>query len=219
MLKHTILAILCLSAAATAAVKEITVTGEFDHGPLPEHFGLQFPVPFTYRLQYDDAPSHDWNSDATLGIYYFYDLPVTLDFADQHIEAIGTEVRVYSGHQGLWGVTFGNRSPLTHAGLDLPEYFGLYGSFISPFDRSTTSDGIEWAALNGTNTISSYVYISGNQTGTENFVRLQANHLTEYTVRDVPEPSAAILSAIAGALLLNRRRSPDTLPPAPRATR
>lgn len=187
--------------------KEITVHGALEGGSNIQWFGLQPPVSFSFRMEFD---SHglDLDPDPTHGLYEF------------------------SG--GLWGATFGSGDAFIANNFAVDPY-GIYGSFLSPYAPSRLAfptDELHWL-IEGEHEIdtNSYFQINGqvhehllvdsqHEPGTGERVRFQDEHPVfsvatvvpepEYfpvgNIKSVPEPAAFGLVLVGVALLLSRKR-------------
>lgn len=215
-----------------STLKEITVHGALEGGTNVQWFGLQPPVPFSFRMEFD---SHgvDLDPDPAHGLYEFQGMSVEMTFGSFTFQTNTTEVHIYAGKSGLWGTTFGSGEAFIAHNFVVDPY-GIYGSFISPYAPSRIAfptDELHWL-IEGEHEIdtNSYFQINGqvhehlltnsqHEPGTGERVRFQDQHPTfsvatvvpepEYfpvgNIKHVPEPAAFGLVLVGVALLLSRR--------------
>jgi hypothetical protein len=201
----TLLALLALTTSALATVKQITITGHFDHGSNTEL--LNDPLqPFTLTAGFE-VSAYDWDDRATLGIYYFPDQFITLDFGGYRFRAQGVVVRVFNGDSGLWGVTVGNLNPLEEFGLFIPDGTGIYTVGFATSAVFTT-DGLENVTAGNLGSLPlNYALIEGSVSAANDaHFRVQDSGTRETVIADVPEPGAIGL-IFAAAILLSGWRA------------
>lgn len=212
--------------------KEITVHGALEGGSNFDWFGLQPPVPFSFRMEFD-MQGVDLDPSPLHGHYEFPGMSLEMTFGPFMFSANTTEVHIYAGKAGLWGTTFGSGDAFIANNFVVDPY-GIYGSFISPYLPSRLAfptDELQWL-IEGEHEIStnSYFQINGqvhehllvesqHEPGTGERVRFQDQHPTfsvatvvpepEYfpvgNIKSVPEPVSLGLVLVGIVLLLTRR--------------
>lgn len=202
-----LIALFLLATSAFGSVMEIDIKGVLNEGEhYAEFFGLE-SAPFVLTFRYDDDEEDYAPNDATEGLYYS-EQPVTMDFGTWHFQSTGTTITVLSDAAGFWGFTFGNTWEMKQNGLTLPEYVGLYASFVSSFDPSIApDDSLHWVADKAGVPVASdagYAMMFGDDAEIGS-VRFEQSRGLTYAVRDIPEPSA-ILLAMAGLLWFSNKK-------------
>lgn len=202
-----LLASLCLWGQCSAAVLELTVEGTYDHGRNFELWGQD--LDFVLKVQYDDTWI-DLDLDPLHGLYEGSAV-VTLAFGPWYFEHDETQIQVWAGKDGFWGVTFGSDGDFDQETngivLRVLDYLG-YASFIhsTPLAIDDRLMWVEQLAGDPENESSSYTFIRT--------IRLSDGVLMEaqktdgglnYSVTEVPEPSYALFAFLCSALTFNLR--------------
>lgn len=124
---RALLAVLLLVSTVHAALRTITVDGEFRQQSANHYFGLALPIPFHFFVSYDDEAEDEAPLDPTIGIYgtdgAYGGLSFGTGLGFHWIPFTNTEVRVWNGKDGLaQAIGFGNE-----------DGFVAYGLYIEPY--------------------------------------------------------------------------------------
>ena len=215
MLIRTLLALLVMRSLCVAALQQVTMQGELFEA-VGSHFHLGPATPFTLSVQLDLAPgAFDWNNSPNVGLYWFPEAPLSLDFGGYHFESEGVYLTIWSGLGGAnWGYIFWSGAPFTANGFDVAPN-GIYMQYLTadpsvapddtlasfrPYDASTVIAPIERF----------YMISDGFPSGSPGDERLLTTPTSEprgFTVSNVvPEPAGCALLASGAVMALASRR-------------
>lgn len=209
----------CIAIATTVAfgeVKTIEVVGYpgLDHGSNIDFFDVPAnPSPFRMTCEYDTT-SPDLDPNPLHGLYENVDLRISLSFGehfdsggvgDYYFNEPNTEVQVWAGKDGFWGITFGNRDEFEAYALIAEPYAGLYGVFLQLYNLGNDDSLASVETLAGDSRLEfNYCLVRGEVAADEDerIVRYQQTSNLTYSVSSgyaspVPEPTANALALVA----------------------
>lgn len=187
----------------------ITLVGHLGNGTNISFFAdTPLPVPYVLEVAFD-TNAVDEDPSLLRGEYMTEGALVRLSFGRYVFETTNSEVLIWAGVQGLYGVTFGNEDGFSAYGFDVAPYW-IYASIVDATNPAMAlNDSLSQMRTEvfdlGT---ASYFLIANDDyaNGGAFPIRLQGNIETMTLTNAVPEPGVMGLLVVGCFFLLTGRR-------------